>query len=244
MRKTVLVTGSSSGIGKEIARILAKDYDVILHYNSNENSTKLLKEELDKEYNRDYLMVKCDLSKEDEIDNMLDIIYTKYYSIDILINNAGIAIDTLFEDKTKDNFMKTVDINLIAPFLLCKKIGPKMVDNKYGVIINISSTNGIDTPYIESIDYDASKAGLISLSKNLANYFAPYVRVNTICPGWVNTEMNKNLDSDFISKEEDKILLGRFANPREVANLVEFLISDKASYINDSIIRIDGGIKC
>ena len=244
MRKTVLVTGSSSGIGKEIARILAKDYDVILHYNSNENSTRLLKEELDKEYNRDYLMVKCDLSKEDEIDNMLDIIYNRYNNIDILINNAGIAIDTLFEDKTKDNFMKTLDINLIAPFLLCKKIGPKMKENRYGVIINISSTNGIDTPYIESIDYDASKAGLISLSKNLANYFAPYVRVNTICPGWVNTEMNKNLDSDFISKEENKILLGRFANPREVANLVEFLISDKANYINDSIIRIDGGIKC
>lgn len=244
MRKTVLVTGSSSGICKEIARILAKDYDVILHYNSNENSTRLLKEELDKEYNRDYLMVKCDLSKEEEIDNMLDIIYNRYNNIDILINNAGIAIDTLFEDKTKDNFMKTLDINLVAPFLLCKKIGPKMVDNKYGIIINISSTNGIDTPYIESIDYDASKAGLISLSKNLANYFAPYVRVNTICPGWVNTEMNKNLDSDFISKEENKILLGRFANPREVANLVEFLISDKANYINDSIIRIDGGIKC
>ena len=114
MRKTVLVTGSSSGIGKEIARILAKDYDVILHYNSNENSTRLLKEELDKEYNRDYLMVKCDLSKEEEIDNMLDIIYNRYNNIDILINNAGIAIDTLFEDKTKDNFMKTLDINLIA----------------------------------------------------------------------------------------------------------------------------------
>ena len=244
MRKTVLVTGSSSGIGKEIARILAKDYDVILHYNSNENSTRLLKEELDKEYNRDYLMVKCDLSKEEEIDNMLRIIYDRYDKIDILINNAATTCDTLFEDKTKDNFMNTLDINLVAPFLLCQKIGPKMKENRYGVIINISSTNGIDTPYIESIDYDASKAGLISLSKNLANYFAPYVRVNTICPGWVNTEMNKNLDSDFISKEENKILLGRFANPREVANLVEFLISDKANYINDSIIRIDGGIKC
>lgn len=244
MRKTVLITGSSSGIGKEIARVLAKEYDVILHYNNGYESAKLLKEELDKKYNRDYLMVKCDLSKEVEIDNMLNTIYKRYNSIDILINNAGIAIDTLFEDKTKDNFMKTLDINLIAPFLLCKKIGPKMKENKYGVIINISSTNGIDTTYIESLDYDASKAGLISLSKNLANYFAPYVRVNTICPGWVNTEMNKELDKDFIKNEEDKILLGRFANPEEIANLIEFLISDKASYINNSIIRIDGGIKC
>ena len=244
MRKTVLITGSSSGIGKEIARVLAKDYDVILHYNNGYESAKLLKEELDKKYNRDYLMVKCDLSKEEEIDNMLNTIYERYNSIDILINNAGIAIDTLFEDKTKDNFMKTLDINLIAPFLLCKKIGPKMKENKYGVIINMSSTNGIDTSYIESLDYDASKAGLISLSKNLANYFAPYVRVNTICPGWVNTEMNNELDKDFIKNEEDKILLGRFANPEEIANLVEFLISDKASYINNSIIRIDGGIKC
>ena len=244
MRKNVLITGSSSGIGKEIARVLAKDYDVILHYNNGYESAKLLKEELDKKYNRDYLMVKCDLSKEEEIDSMLNTIYKRYNSIDILINNAGIAIDTLFEDKTKDNFMKTLDINLIAPFLLCKKIGPKMKENKYGVIINMSSTNGIDTSYIESLDYDASKAGLISLSKNLANYFAPYVRVNTICTGWVNTEMNSNLDNDFIKSEEDKILLGRFANPEEIANLVEFLISDKASYINNSIIRIDGGIKC
>ena len=244
MKKTVLITGSSSGIGKEIARVLAKDYDVILHYNNGYESAKLLKEELDKKYNRDYLMVKCDLSKEEEIDSMLNTIYKRYNSIDILINNAGIAIDTLFEDKTKDNFMKTLDINLITPFLLCKKIGPKMKENKYGIIINMSSTNGIDTTYIESLDYDASKAGLISLSKNLANYFAPYVRVNTICPGWVNTEMNSNLDNDFIKNEEDKILLGRFANPEEIANLVEFLISDKASYINNSIIRIDGGIKC
>ena len=244
MKKIVLITGASSDIGSEIASLLGDSYEVILHYNNNYDEVMKLKDKLDTLYNTDVLAVKCNLAKEEEIDNMLRIIYDRYDKIDILINNAATTCDTLFEDKTKDNFMKTLDINLIAPFLLCKKIGPKMVDNKYGLIINISSTNGIDTPYIESIDYDASKAGLISLSKNLANYFAPYVRVNTICPGWVNTEMNKNLDSDFISKEENKILLGRFANPREVANLVEFLISDKANYINDSIIRIDGGIKC
>lgn len=244
MKKVVLITGASSKIGEAISRELIKDYEVILHYNTNENRITTLKEELEKEYNKKVLTIKCNLSCEEEIDNMLKEIYSQYQNIDILINNAAITIDTVFEDKTKENFIKTLDVNLVAPFLLSKKIGPKMKENKYGVIINISSTNGIDTPYIESVDYDASKAGLISLSKNLANYFAPYVRVNTICPGWVNTEMNKNLDSDFISKEEDKILLGRFADPKEIANLVEFLISDKASYINDSIIRIDGGMKC
>lgn len=244
MRRTVLVTGASSGIGMEIAKSLVDKYDVIIHYNSNYVKAKELKEELDNKYNSDILMVKGDLSSEEEIDNMLDIIYDKYDNIDILINNAGVSIDCLFEDKTKDNFMKILDVNLVAPFLLSKKIGLKMMENKSGSIINISSTNGIDTPYIESIDYDASKAGLISLSSNLANYLAPYVRVNTICPGWVNTSMNKELDDSFIKKEEDKILLGRFASPEEIANVVKFLVSDDASYINNSIIRVDGGKKC
>ena len=244
MKKVVLITGTSSGIGKEIAKLLAKDYEVILHYNNNYSEVIKLKKELDSLYKKELLIVKCNLTKEEEIDDMLNIIYKKYKKIDILINNAGIAIDTLFEDKTKDNFMKVLDTNLIAPFLLCKKIGPKMKENKYGVIINISSTNGIDTPYIESLDYDASKAGLISLSNNIANYLSPYVRVNTICPGWIDTNMNKELDKDFIKQEEEKILLRRFGNPKEVADLVSFLISDKASYINNSIIRIDGGKKC
>ena len=244
MRKSVLITGASSGIGREIIRILASSYDVIIHYNNNYESALELKKEIDNKYNRDFLMVKSNLNNEEEIDNMLRIIYDRYDKIDILINNAATTCDTLFEDKTKDNFMNTLDINLVAPFLLCQKIGPKMKENRYGVIINISSTNGIDTPYIESVDYDASKAGLISLSNNLANYLAPYVRVNTICPGWINTNMNKNLDKEFINKEENKILLGRFGNPNEVAELVSFLISDNASYINNSIIRIDGGKKC
>ncbi len=244
MKKVVLVTGSSSGIGREIARTLAKNYEVILHYNSNEDNVITLKNELDKKYNNDFLMVKCDLSKEKDIDNMLKIIYNRHKEIDILINNAGLAIDTEFEDKTKDNFIKILDVNLIAPFLLSQKIGMRMLKREQGIIINISSTNGIDTPYVEGLDYDASKAGLISLSKNLANYFAPYVRVNTVCPGWVNTEMNKELDKEFIKKEKDKILLNRFAEPKEIAGVVAFLISDEAKYINDSIIRVDGGIKC
>ena len=244
MEKVVLVTGASSGIGREIVRKLANNYEVIIHYNYSYEEALELKKELDNLYNKDILMVKCDLSSEEEIDNMLNTIYKKYNNIDILINNAGIAIDTLFEDKTKDNFMKTLEVNTVAPFLLSKKIGLKMKENKYGNIINISSTNGIDTMYPESIDYDASKSALISVSSNLASYLAPYVRVNTLCPGWVNTRMNKELDSEFIKEEEKKILLGRFANPEEIAGVVKFLISDEASYINNSIIRVDGGKKC
>lgn len=242
--KVVLITGSSSGIGREIASKLASDYEVILHYNSNYNEALKLKNDIDNKYNRDTLLVKGDLSNEEDINNIINVIYDRYDKIDVLVNNAGIAIDTMFEDKNKDNFMKILEVNLIAPFLLCKKIGLKMKENKEGVIINISSTNGIDTPYVESLDYDASKAGLISLSNNIANYLAPYVRVNTICPGWINTNMNNNLDDDFITSEKNKILLGRFGEAYEVANLVYFLISDEAKYINNSIIRIDGGKKC
>lgn len=244
MKKVVLITGSSSGIGTSVAELLSKDYEVILHYNKGKDRVNNLKEKIAKETNSIPLVVQCDLSKEEEIDKMLEEIYQKYPKIDILINNAGIAIDTTFEDKTKENYKKILDINLIAPFLLSQKIAPKMKENKYGVIINISSTNALDTPYIESIDYDSSKAGLISVSNNLANYLSPYVRVNTVCPGWIDTEMNQNLDNDFKEKEEGKILLKRFGKPEEVAELISFLISDKASYINNSIIRIDGGKKC
>lgn len=244
MEKVVLVTGASSGIGREIVRTLAPSYEVIIHYNNSYEDALKLKKELYKLYRKNILIVKCDLSSEEQIDKMLEEIYKKYNSIDILINNAGIAIDTLFEDKTKDNFIKTLEVNTVAPFLLSKKIGLKMKENKYGNIINISSTNGIDTIYPESIDYDASKAALISVSNNLANYLAPYVRVNTICPGWINTRMNKELDKEYMREEERKILLERFGEPEEIANVVKFLISKEASYINNSIIRVDGGHKC
>ena len=157
--------------------------------------------------------------------------------------NKAVAKDQEFTLKTKNEFMKILEVNLVGTYLLSKKIGLKMLDRKQGSIINISSTNGIDTTYPESIDYDASKAGVISLTHNFANYFAPYIRVNTICPGWINTDMTKNLDEEFAKKEKSKILLNRFAEKEEIATLAYFLGTDKASYINDSIIRIDGGVK-
>lgn len=240
----VLVTGSSRGIGKAIILEYAKNgYDVIINYNNSENEALELKDYVESTYKVKALVIKCDISKESDIDSMIDKIYKEFGHLDILVNNAGVALDQDFELKTKEDFMKTLEVNLVGTYLLSKKIGLKMKDAKKGNIINISSTNGLDTTYPESIDYDASKAGVISLNHNLANYFAPYIRVNTICPGWVNTDMNKDLDKEFVDEETAKILLNRFAEPSEIANLAYFLGTDKASYINDSIIRIDGGVK-
>ena len=240
----VLVTGSSRGLGKAIVIEYAKHgYDVIINYNNSKDKALELKDYIESNYKVKALVIGCDISKEEEIDTMIDKIYKEFGHLDILVNNASIALDQDFELKTKEDFMKTLETNLVGTYLLSKKIGLKMKEAKKGNIINISSTNGLETTYPESIDYDASKAGIISLNHNLANYFAPYIRVNTICPGWINTDMNKDLDKEFIENETNKILLGRFAEPEEIAYLAYFLGTDKSSYINDSIIRIDGGVK-
>ncbi len=240
-RKTVLITGASRGLGSAIAKVFAKNnHNIILNYNNSETEALNLTEEL-KQYNVEVLPIKADMTKEEEIKNMVNISLETFKKIDVLVNNAGIAIDTTFEDKTKENFIKTLDTNLIGPFLISKYVGESMLKEKQGCIINISSTNGLETYYEYSLDYDASKAGLISLTHNLALHYAPYIRVNCIAPGWINTEMNKNLDEDYIKEEESKILLNRFAEPDEIAKVVYFLSTEDAKYINNETIRVDGG---
>ena len=240
--KTVLVTGASSGIGREVVRLFAKNnYNVVITYNSDKKGALELESEVNSGNNT--LVLKCDISNEEDIIKMVNSVRNKFNSIDVLVNNAGIAIDTTFEDKTKVNFMKILEVNLVGTFLVSKYVSEIMLKNKNGRIINISSTNAIDSYYVESLDYDASKAGIISLTHNLANYLSPYVNVNCVCPGWVDTRMNSDISLEFRKKQEDKILLGRFANPREIANVVYFLSSEEASYINDSIIKVDGGVK-
>jgi len=242
--KTVLVTGSSNGIGKETVIKFAKNnYSVVITYNSDSTSALELEKEIKNKYNVDVLVIKCDISSESDIKSMVDSVISRFGKIDVLVNNAGIAIDTTFEDKTKDNFMKTLEVNLVGTFLVSKYVSNYMLKEKKGSIINVSSTNGIDSYYVESLDYDASKSGVISLTHNLANYLAPYIRVNCVCPGWINTKMNECLSLEFKEKETNKIWLNRFAGANEVANLIYFLASDEASYINDSIIKIDGGVK-
>jgi len=242
--KTVLITGGTRGIGKSIAIKFAKNsYNIILNYVNDTQNAMKLKEELEKSYNIEVLIVKADVSKEEDVINLLNQSINKFKSIDILINNAGIAIDTIVEDKTVDNFKRILDVNLIGPFLTSKYIGKTMYENKKGRIINISSNNSIDSYYPESIDYDASKAGLNILTKDFAKLYAPYVLVNAVAPGWTDTEMNKEMDESYKKQEENKILLNRFAKPEEIANVVYFLSSDESSYINSTIIKVDGGVK-
>ena len=242
MKKVVLITGSSSGIGRSTAIEFAKnDYNVVITYNNSEKEAYKLESELNEKYDTNSLVVKLDICDENSIKNCVEKTIEKFGKIDVLVNSAGIAIDTIYEDKNKDNFMKILEVNTVGTFLMCKYVSPYMLKEKMGNIVNISSTNGMETTYIESLDYDASKAGVISLTKNLSREYAPYIRVNTVCPGWVNTRMNKDLDSDFVKKEIDKIYLKRFAEPEEIAKVIYFLSTDSASYVNNSIIRVDGG---
>lgn len=243
MSKVVLVTGSSKGIGKSTIIEFAKNgYDVVINYNNSVNEAENLKKYILEKYDVNVLCIKADMCNEDDIDNMVNIIIDQFKRIDVLVNNAGIAIDCIVDDKTKGNFIKTLDTNLIGPFLLSRKCSKYMP--KGSSIINITSTNGIDTYYEYSLDYDASKAGLISLTNNLSQIYAPNIRVNAVAPGWVMTDMNKELDDDYINEESSKILLNRFAEPEEIAKVIFFLASDAASYINNTVIRVDGGKKC
>lgn len=240
MRKTVLVTGSSRGIGASIIGKFARNnFDVIINYLNSENEALSLQNEIITKYNVRCETIKCDISKEEEVINMAGFIKDKFGKIDVLVNNAGICNDMILDFKTYEDFKKVVDVNLNGTFIVTKYISKLM---KKGSIVNISSTNGIDTYYPESIDYDASKAGVISLTHNFAKIFAPKIRVNAVCPGWVETDQNKELSMKQIKNIKKGILLKRFAKPEEIANVVFFVAND--SYINNTVIRVDGGSIC
>lgn len=245
MNKVVLVTGGAQGIGKAIVLELAKNhYDVVINYLTSNKAATLLEEEIKKNYDVRVLTIQADVSKEEEVDAMISLIEKKWGGVDILINNAAVDLSNLFHLKTADEFRKTLDVNVVGAFNCSKRVYRHMLDQEYGRIINISSTNGINTYYPMCIDYDASKAALISLTHNLAFEYGPYINVNAIAPGFIGTENElAGYDEEFLKEEQEKIMVNRYGKPEEVAYLVKFLISDEANFINNTIIRIDGGQK-
>lgn len=245
MKKVVLITGGAKGIGEAIALELAKNnYDIVINFLTSKNEALKLQKEILENYGVKCLTIQADVSKEDEVDQMVKKIEDEFGGVDILINNAAIDLSNMFNLKTADEFRKTLDVNVVGAYNVSKRVYKHMLDNKFGRIINISSTNGINTYYPMCFDYDASKAALNSLTHNLAIQFAPYINVNAIAPGFIGTKSElEGYDEEFLKQEEDKILVKRYGDPKEVAYLVKFLISDEANYINNTIIRIDGGQK-
>ncbi|WP_279073471.1 SDR family NAD(P)-dependent oxidoreductase [Amedibacillus dolichus] len=245
MNKVVLVTGGAKGIGRAIALELAKQgYDIVINYLTSQKEAEALQKEIKEMYGVRCMAIPCDVSKEDEVDKMISCIEEKLGGVDILINNAAVDLSNLFHLKTAEEFRRTMEVNVVGAFNCSKRVYRYMLEKEYGRIINISSTNGINTYYPMCIDYDASKAALISLTHDLAFEFAPYIHVNCIAPGFIGTENELDgYDEEFLREEIEKIMVQRYGDPKEVAYLVKFLISEEADFINNTIIRIDGGQK-
>ena len=243
MGKVALVTGGAKGIGAAICRELAsKGCDVVINFLTSEEEAMSLASELSAKYDVKALAIKCDVSNEDQVDAMVKEIESNFGGVDILINNAAIDLSSMWHEKKSEDFRKTLDVNVVGSYNVARRVYKHMLDKKWGRIVNISSTNGMNTYYPMCLEYDASKAALISLTHNLSIEFAPYVTVNAIAPGFIGTESElKGYDEEFLKSEQEKILVGRYGKPEEVAKLVSFLVSDDASYINNSVIRIDGG---
>lgn len=215
----VLVTGSSRGLGAEIIKVFATNgVNVIINYNHSEKEAYKLADSIT---NVNVEVIKCDISNEDEVKTMFD----RIDHLDYLINNAAISDDKDLKDKSALEFNRILHTNLTGTFLVTKYAIEKMGN---GSIVNISSTNGIDTYYPESIDYDASKAGIISLTHNFAKYLSD-IRVNCICPDWIDTDMNKDMDEIYKAKIN-------FIKPDVLASLVYKVAMNKG--INDQIIKV------
>jgi 3-oxoacyl-[acyl-carrier protein] reductase len=242
-KRTVLITGAAGGIGSAIAQRLAQEgYAIALNYCHSKEAAEHLRDELKKTYGISCEAFQADVSREDETDAMIQTIEETLGPVDILINNAAIDLPNLFSLKTADEFRRVLDVNVVGAYNCAKRVSRGMIEREYGRIVNIASTNGINTYYPMCFDYDASKAALISLTHNLAVQLSPYVTVNAVAPGFIGTEKElEGYDEEFLKSETEKILLKRYGKPEEVASLVKFLIGEEGSYINNSVIRIDGG---
>ena len=224
--KYVLVTGGAQGLGKEIVKELSKrSYNVIIGYLTNENLALELCNDMNSKYDVNNVVKKIDVTCEEDVKKMFD-----EYNIDVLINNASLCLDNYIEDKSFDEFMKVVSVNLGGTYLMCKYA------KDANIIINISSKDGIDTYNPISLDYSCSKAGIINFSQNLSLYYKNK-KIYCVCPGWINTEsvlkMNPNFLRDEMNRIGQKELLSKEYVVNEICDLIN---SNKKS---GSVVVID-----
>lgn len=239
--KTVLITGSSRGIGAAIAQRLNDEYKIVINYNNSKDQAMNLLENLRKT-NPNVIAVKADVSKEEDVNMLFDLAEKNFSHVDILINNAGISHFSQIQDIEFETWKKVISTNLNSVFLSSKRAIPNMIKNNYGVIINMSSIRGDFGASMEAL-YSTSKGAINTFTKALSKELAPSgIRVNAVAPGIVDTDMMRN-DFSYQELEELKkeVSVNRFAKPEEIADLINYLISDQASYITGDIIHINGG---
>ena len=231
----ILVTGASRGIGRDIAKCLAqKGHKVIANYNKSEEHAKTLQFE-----NKNIDIYKADVSKREEVRKLVEYITNKYEKIDVLINNAGISESKLFTDFSDEDWQKIINNNLYSAFCVTQEVLPNMIHNKNGSIINISSVWGIVGASCETV-YSIAKAGIDAMTKSLAKELGPSnIRINSVAPGIIDTDMNKNLSIKDIENIKNEIPLERIGKTVDISRCIEWLIEDE--YTTGQIISINGG---
>lgn len=241
--KVALITGASSGIGRETAKLFAENgYFVLAHYNKNKTGVETLIKELEeKGISGTIFGVQADFNDTDSILSMFKEIEKSFKHVDVLVNNAGTGLYKLITQTTTSEWDKLFNVNVKSAYLLTNLVLPKMLERKSGKIINVSSIWGNNGACMEVI-YSASKSALIGYTKALAKEVGPSgINVNCVCPGVIDTKMNSIFSDEEILELKSQTPLGRLGMPSEIAELIYFLASDKASFITGQIITADGG---
>ena len=238
-KKIIIITGASRGIGREIAKTLAREgYTIIANYNKSEKEAQKLKKELQEE-NKEIDIYKANIANEEETQEMIKYVIKKYKKIDVLINNAGIDKIQLVTEVTKKDWDEIINTNLYGTFYISQQAAKNMIQNKQGKIINISSIWGQIGASMEVV-YSISKAGVDGLTKALAKELGPSgIQVNSIAPGFIKTEMNSNFNEQEINEIKDEIPLQKLGECEDIAGCIKWLIEDK--YVTGQIIAINGG---
>ena len=235
--KKVLITGATGGIGGSLIEKFNNLGSSIVATGTNEEKLSNLK----KKY-PNIIVEKFSLDKHDKIENFIETSSEKLGGLNILVNNAGITLDNLSIRLTQDNWKKVLDVNLTSTFLMCKYAIKKMLKNKYGKIINITSIVG-HTGNLGQANYSASKAGIVAFSKSLAiEYAKKNININCVSPGFIRTDMTDKINEEFKKMLISKIPSGDLGSGEDVSNCVAFLASDMSKYINGETIHVNGGM--